>query len=152
MKNINEYITEGKKIVFSDCKGWSFGWIKIKDRWAHRLDPKMKYSLVCYPDDKSQDIVVFRNYAWYTLGYDQGHASAQKFYLNTIIGGGRGNGHGISKEEEPYDGDLINDADTLSDYLNKGKTYSEHTDERLEKAKITFPPKTKLSEIKSRIS
>lgn len=152
IKLFEEYVEElsmnEAKLTFSKCPGWSFQWIAVKDRWASKWDAKMKYALVCIPDDKEKDIVVFPEYAWYKAGYDQGHASSQKWYLNTICGGGRGNGHGQEKESVPYEGDLEHDMDDLNDYLTTGKYYSTFDTEKLNKIKRMYPHNTKISQIK----
>ena len=143
-----EQINEGKSFTFQDCKGWKFSFIGIKDRWGSPGDPKMKFHLVCIPDDKTKDIVVFRNFAKYHGGYDQGHASSRKFYLDTITSGSRGNGHGQDKEYEPRDYDLELDAEHLDCYLNGKKDWSKQAAESLEKAAMTYDRSTKISEIK----
>lgn len=155
MKAISNYlfeslqmINESKSFDLDECPDWSFSFIGIKNKWASHGAPKMQYSLVCTPKDKTKDIVVFRNYAWYTEGYDQGHASPRKFYLNTIAAGERGNGHGESKEVEPYYGDLDLDAEHLNCYLNGKKDWSSSVPEKLKKAASTYNIKTKKSEIK----
>ena len=159
MKNIKEFINESVEIInenknftLSDCPGWSFSFIGIKDKWGIPSEPKMKFSLVCTPDDKTKDIVVFRNFAKYHGGYDQGHASPRKFYLDTITSGGRGNGHGQDKEYEPRDYDIELDAEHLNCYLNGKKDWSSSAAEALEKSAITVDRKTKMSEIKQRLS
>ena len=143
-----EQINEGKNFTLQDCKGWKFSFIGIKDKWAHKSEPKMKFHLVCTPDDKSKDIVVFRNFASYHGGYDQGHASSRKFYLDTITSGSRGNGHGQDKEYEPRDYDLELDAEHLDCYLNDKKDWSKQASEALEKAAMTYNRSAKISEIK----
>ena len=159
MKSLNNYlnesyeiINEGKSFTLQDCKGWKFSFIGIKDRWGLPGDPKMKFSLVCTPDDKTKDIVVFRNFAKYHGGYDQGHASSRKFYLDTITAGSRGNGHGQDKEYEPRDYDLELDAEHLDCYLNGKKDWSKQASEALEKAAQTYDRKTKISQIKNDLS
>ena len=154
MQNLNDYIseqliTEGKGFSLSGCPGWTFSWIGTKNRWAMKGEPKMKYSLVCTPDDKDKDIVVFRDFAWYHGGYDQGHYSDRKFYLNTLCAGGRGNGQGRDKEYEPFDFDLDLEADHLDCYLNGKKDWSSSAPEQLKKAAITYDRKTKISQIKN---
>lgn len=156
MKHINEFINESieminesKGFTLKDCPGWNFSFIKVKDRWAHRGDPQMKFSLVCTPNDKTKDIVVFRNFAKYHGGYDQGHYSERQFYLDTISCGGRGNGHGQDKEYEPRDYDLELDAEHLNCYLNGKKDWSKQAAEALEKAAMTYNRTTKISKIKS---
>ncbi len=156
MKQINEFINESIEMIneakgfkLDKCPGWNFSFIKIKDRWAHRDDPKMKFTLVCTPDDKTKDIVIFKNFAWYTGGYDQGHYSERKFYLSTITGGDRGNGQGRDGEYEPMDFDLErSDAEHLNCYLNGKKDWSDSTQEKLKKAASTYDRKTKISQIK----
>ena len=159
MKTINSFISEsieqineGKNFTLQDCKGWKFSFISIKDKWALKGDPKMKFHLVCIPDDKTKDIVVFRNFAKYHGGYDQGHASSRKFYLDTITSGSRGNGHGQDKEYEPRDYDLELDAEHLDCYLNGKKDWSTNAQEKLEKAARTYDRKTKISQIKNDLS
>ena len=148
MKDIVTKINESKNFTLQDCKGWKFSFISIKDRWAPKSEPKMKFHLVCIPDDKSKDIVVFRDFASYHGGYDQGHASSRKFYLDTITSGGRGNGHGQDKEYEPRDYDLELDAEHLDCYLNGKKDWSKQSAEALKKAAMTYDRTTKISEIK----
>ena len=147
---INESIEQVNeaKITYKKCPGWSFDWVSTKDRWAMKGDPKMSYHLMCIPDDKTKDIVVFRDFAWYTGGYDQGHASSYQFYLNTLVGGGRGNGHGRSVECEPMEWDLEDEIEHVNCYLNNKKDWSSSAAEKLEKAAMTYDRKTKKSEIK----
>ena len=143
-----EIINESKNFTLSKCPGWSFSWISTKNQYAMKGDPKMSYHLVCTPNDKTKDIVVFRDFACYKGGYDQGHASSRKFYLVTITSGERGNGDGIERECEPFDYDLDLDAEHLNCYLNGKKDWSSHAAEALEKAANTYDIKTKISEIK----
>ncbi|WP_296865279.1 hypothetical protein [uncultured Methanobrevibacter sp.] len=155
IKLFEEYIDElsvnEAKITFSQCPDWSFQWIAVKDRWASKGDAKYSYTLVCIPNDKEKEIVVFPNYAWYTGGYDQGYASTRKYYLNTICGGGGVNGHGREKETVPYSFDLESDIEDLNNYLNTGKYYSTSGTEKLDKIKRTYPHNTKISEIKQQL-
>ena len=160
MKSINNYLTEsmqmineGKAFELTKCPGWSFSFIGIKDRWGTAPGgPRMKYALVCTPKDKTKDIVVFKNYAWYKEGYDQGHASPRQFYLNTLAAGGRGNGHGVDREVEPYYGDLDLDAEHLNCYLNGKKDWSDSVPEKFQKAASTYDRKTKKADIKKDLS
>ena len=156
MENITNYIneqliTEAKGFTLKDCPGWSFSFIKSKNRWSAPGEPKMRFSLVCTPNDKTKDIVVFQNFAYYHGGYDQGHYSERKFYLETITSGGRGNGQGRDREYEPVDFDLELDAEHLDCYLNGKKDWSKRAAEALEKSAMTFNSKTKISEIKQKI-
>ena len=148
---INEALITEAKITYKECPGYSFDWIDIKDKWKSRGEPQHSYSLVVYPDDKKEDIIVFRDFAWYTGGYDQGHASSYKYYLNNIMGGGKGNGGGRAKEIVPASYDLDYEVEDLYKYLTTGKYYSTHGTEKLDKAKMTFDRKTKKSEIKQKI-
>ena len=154
MKAINNFINESVeqikegKETFKKCPGWSFSWISTKDRWAMKGSPKMSYHLMCIPDDKTKDIVVFRDFAWYTTGYDQGHNSSMKYYLSTITGYGAGNGGGRTTECEPMSWDLEKCIEHIDCYLNDKKDWSEHTAEKLKKAAMTYDRKTKKSEIK----
>lgn len=148
---IEELSVNEAKITFAQCPDWSFQWIAVKDRYASKGDAKYTYTLVCIPNDKEKEIVVFPNYASYTSGYDQGHASTRKYYLNTICGGGRGNGQGQEKESVPSNWELENDIKDLNDYLNTGKYYSTSGTEKLDKIKRTYPHNTKISEIKQQL-
>ena len=151
MKDIKEYLIAESKITYKECPGYSFDWIFIKNQYASKGDPKYKYSLVVYPDDKKEDIIVFRNFAWYQGGYDQGHASSRQFYLHNIMGGGGSNGSGRSQETVPMQWDLEYEFKNLYKYLTTGKYYSDTGTERLNDAKMTFDRKTKMSEIKRKV-
>lgn len=155
MKSINNFINESleKKIneaniTYKECAGYSFTWVSTKNRYAMRGEPKMRYHLVCIPDDKTKDIVVFKDFAWYSTGYDQGYNSKQQLYLNTLCAGSKGNGHGVTKECEPTNWDLKNDIEHIDCYLNSKKDWSSTAPEKLEKSAITYNRKTKISEIK----
>lgn len=152
MKKLSEFITESKEMTFKKCPGWKFSWVSTKDRWAMKGDPKMQYHLVCIPDDKTKDIVVFRNFASYKGGYDQGHASAYQYYLSTLASGDRGNGSGISREVEPSDYDIDLDMEHVDCYLNGKKDWSPRAAEKLAQAAITYDIKTKKSQIKQDLS
>lgn len=138
------------KITTSDCPGYCFDWIGVKDHWVPKGDPCMHYALICYPFDENKNIVVLCDYAWYEGGYDQGYASSRQLYLSTILGGGRGNGHGQPRETEPYYLEPYEWKD-LYEYLTKGTHWSGDRQKQLDKRKIEFPPNTKKSEIKQKL-
>ena len=151
MRHIGDYLITESRYTYKECPGYSFDWIAIKDRWASKGSPRYKYSLVVYPDKKDEDIIVFRDFAYYRGGYDQGHASSYQYYLHNIMGGGGGNGSGLSGEVTPGQGELVRYAKDLYDYLTKGKHWSEYVTKDLDDAKMTFDRKTKKSEIKQRL-
>ena len=74
-----------------------------------------------------------------------------QYYLYTLLGGGGSNGSGTSKEHIPQEWQLEYGWDDLNDYLTKGKTIYDSRNKKLDDCKETFPPKSKLSDIKKEI-
>ena len=152
MERLETYAINEALETSSELPGYKIAWIDIKDKWAHKTDPKHRYSLVLFPTDKTKSVLVWRNFAWYTGGYDQGHYSEYQFYFTDAICGQVGNGHGQSAESKPYIHDVSRALELINDYLTKGKTYSSIIDDKIKDCLDEWNPGTKLSEIKTQLT
>ena len=122
------------------CKNWSFEFIM-----TNKGNKKM-YHLICYPNKKTKNTIIFKNFGWNegTWVFINEGRQEFKWYFKNIV-----NDDPVEKSSAsfPNNKDLKNVESILNDYLNNGKSLK-----NLDDAKIKVPSKTTIDEIVNKLN